>query len=618
MGAAVLHSMARGRGFIFNVYSRRREAARTPLLSCTFLVCVSLASSTEPQPDRCAGNLTITCENISREKQNATPTSRLGNYSRWAVSTDAAPCANVSRGIYNQGGKTVDAAIATLLCMGVVLPHSMGIGGGFIATIYSKNESKAEVLVAREVAPGNATRDMFNRSAMLSMLGGLAIAVPGELRGYKEMHEKLGGVLCWKNLFEDAVRLAKCGFPMGEHLANALKFGVQKLEKLNKTLPETLNQIFNSTGKLLVKGDTVIQKDLGKTLEEVANSGGADYFYKGRFAEALAAEIQRNKGIITEKDLAAYNVTWEAALNVSFKNTLTMLSVPPPGSGAVLAHILGIMDQYRNSSHECLDDNVQTWHRFVESCKFSYAKRALLGDPAFVNCSDAVKFLTSEDKAAEAKAKINDSHTFPDPTYYGYVNESQEINQGTAHASFWGKDGVVIAVSSSINGYFGSGVRTSSGVILNNQMDDFSTPGRRNHYGVPPSKANYIKPGKRPMSSMAPTVFLDEKGEPVLALGGTGGSKITTGVALVTIRAIWMGQTIKQAIDSPRLHHQLIPDELVVEKNFSSDQIDELERMGHKVTNETARLSVIMGVRKADGRLYANSDYRKGGDVDGE
>ncbi|XP_077535850.1 scoloptoxin SSD14-like [Haemaphysalis longicornis] len=462
---------------------------------------------------------------------------------------------------------------------------------------------------------------MFKGKEKLSKFGGRAIAVPGELRGYEEMYRKLEGALCWNELFEDAVRMAKCGFPMGKHLADALQYGVSMLEKMNMTLPETLNRIFNHTGKLLKEGEKVIQKDLGETLEAVANSGGADYFYKGDFAEKLAMEIQKSvpvRGIITKEDLADYNATWVEALNVSFKKTLTMLSAPPPGSGAVLAHILGIMDQYRDSGHECLEDNVRTWHRFVESCKFSYAKRALLGDPKFVNCSETIRFLTSEDEAAKAKAKINDSHTFADPVHYGYVNESLEINNGTAHASFWGEDGVVIAVSSSINGYFGSGVRTNSGVILNNQMDDFSIPGKSNLYDVPPSKANYIEPRKRPMSSMAPTVFLDEEGKPLLAIGGTGGSKITTGVAQVTIRTLWMAQTIKEAIDAPRLHHQLIPDLLVVEPNVTENETEQLRSMGHNVTNKTARFSVIMGVRRDGDRLYANSDYRKGGDVDGE
>lgn len=593
------------------------------LVSNVFLIDVTVADSTNSQNEICSPEtLNIQCQTESRsasaKAKQPHSLSRLGNYSRWAVSTDAAPCAEVARKIYAKGGKTVDAAVATLLCMGVVLPHSMGIGGGFIATVYSKNTSKAAVLVAREVAPKKATRDMFKEKPFLSIFGGLAIAVPGELRGYEELHKHLNGTICWKDLFEYAVRLAKCGFPMGAHLANALQEGVAKLKKMKRTLPQSFNHIFNRTGTLLKEGDIVLQEDLGKTLEDVANSYGADYFYKGAFAVKLAEEIKNNSGIITKEDLEEYKVDWMEALEVCFQGPLTMLSAQPPGSGPVLAHIMGIMDQFRNWSHQDLEDTVLTWHRFVEACKFSYAKRALLGDPKFVNVSQAIQILTSMDSAAEARAKIKDDKTFGDPSYYGFVSEPQEINHGTSHASFWGEDGVVISVSSSINYYFGSVVRTNSGIILNNQMDDFSTPGRPNLYGVPPSEANYIVPKKRPMSSMAPTVFLDDRNEPVLALGGTGGSKITSGVALVTIRTMWMAQNIKEAIDPPRLHHQLIPAQLMVEPTFPTEEADELRKKGHNVTKITTRFSVIMGVRKEGGRLYANADYRKGGDVDGE
>lgn len=591
------------------------------LLTNVFLMPMAVADSKNPQKERCTGKLNIQCSAASRstlgEETRTTPDSRLGNYSRWAVSTDASPCAPVAREVYAKGGKTVDAAIATLLCMGVVIPHSMGIGGGFIATVYSKNTSKAEVLVAREVAPKQATRDMYKKSPLMSLFGGLAIAVPGELRGYESLHTRLNGSLCWYELFEYAARLAKCGFPVGAHLANALQESAQKLKKMKKTLPPTFNRIFNKTGVLLKEGDTLIQDDLAKTLEAIANSGGADYFYKGNFAEEIVEEIRNNNGIITKEDLEEYEVDWVDALKVSFQGPLNMLSAPPPGSGPVLAHIMGIMDQFRNSSQERLEDTVLTWHRFVESCKFSYAKRALLGDPRFVNISQAVQYLTSIDSAAQARAKIKDDQTFGDPSYYGFVKEVLDINHGTAHASFWGEDGDVIAVSSSINYYFGSVVRTNSGIILNNQMDDFSTPGRANLYGVAPSEANYIKPKKRPMSSMAPAVFLDDRNEPVLALGGAGGSKITSGVALVTLRTMWMYQNIKKAIDSPRLHHQLIPPELMIEPTFPPDEAEELMKKGHNITIVKTRFSVIMGVRREGGRLYANADYRKGGDVDG-
>ncbi|XP_072142955.1 glutathione hydrolase 1 proenzyme-like [Dermacentor andersoni] len=216
----------------------------------------------------------------------------LGNFSKWAVSTDAEQCKNVSRRIYAKNGTTVDAAIATLLCMGVVLPHSMGIGGGFIATVYSRTTKQAKVLIARETAPMEATENMFvNKSIYASIWGGLAVAVPGELRGYEALHKYLNGTLKWADLFEDAILLAKCGFPVGKHLAAALKEGeVVKTALANKTRRFFMNP---DTGKVLTEGDTLIQEDLANTLEDIAKYG-ADYFYNGTFAVKLVEDVKSN------------------------------------------------------------------------------------------------------------------------------------------------------------------------------------------------------------------------------------------------------------------------------------------------------------------------------------
>ncbi|XP_077535847.1 scoloptoxin SSD14-like isoform X3 [Haemaphysalis longicornis] len=534
------------------------------------------------------------------------------NYERLALEEDdrtGLPAKNV----FGKGGKTVDAAIATLLCMGVVIPHSMGMGGGFVATVYSRGQ--AETLIAREMAPAAATADMFVKDRRKSVRGGLAVGVPGELRGYEALHRRLNGSLPWKALFADAIRLARHGFPMGAHLANALR---EQMEIKTDHLSDNIRRAFTNpeTGELLQEGELVKQEDLAETLEAVAENG-AEYFYKGNFAKELVTEIQSKGGLITEKDLMDYSVDWRKPVSAQFQDGLTLFSVPPPASGAVLAYILGIMDAFRAMKGGALLDDVLTLHRFAEACKFAYAKRALLGDNKGQELEELVGNLTSQEFAAKASASINDEETFADPARYGFVNESQPPDHGTAHATFWGPDGDVIAVSTTVNYYFGSQIRTSSGVVLNNQMDDFSTPGSANVYGVAPSKANFIAPRKRPMSSMAPVVVLDRNGNCVLALGGSGGSKITSGVALVAMRVLWMGNNIKQAIDFPRIHHQLIPNKLMAESFFPKTYEDELRRRGHIVTHPEGRFSIMMGVQSSGGRLLANSDFRKGGTVDG-
>lgn len=577
------------------------------LVVCNALVTVRVKGTSKDSQDETAEKCKP-CEDDYPWSPSA-----LGNFSTWAVSTDAEQCKNVSRRIYAKNGTTVDAAIATLLCMGVVLPHSMGIGGGFIATVYSRTTKKAKVLIARETAPMNATENMFvNKSIYASIWGGLAVAVPGELRGYDALHKYLNGTLKWADLFEDAIQLARCGFPVGKHLAAALREGkVVKTALANETRRFFMKP---DTDEVLTEGDTLIQDDLAKTLEDIANNG-ADYFYTGNFAVNLVEDVKRNGGIMTVQDLNNYSVKWIDPINFTFEDNLTMFSAPPPGSGPVLAYIMAIMDAFRKSGEDLPDDE-ETLHKFTEACKYSYAKRALLGDVDFVNCQEVIANMTSRKYAEDTKSKINLTHTFDDPKEYGFINETYLPETGTAHAVFWGED-VVISVSSTINFYFGSLVRTNSGVLLNNEMDDFSTPGRLNIYKVAPSRANFIQPGKRPMSSMAPVVVVDPNGDVRLALGGTGGSKITSGIGLVTVRTLWQNKSIKNAIDCPRIHHQLIPNQLMVEKNFSQICENSLRKFGHNVTRPNGRFNVIMGVHKKDGRLYANADYRKGGDIDG-
>ncbi|XP_049520781.1 glutathione hydrolase 1 proenzyme-like [Dermacentor silvarum] len=549
----------------------------------------------------------------SEDRQTTPSSSILGNYTKWAVSTDAAQCVNVSRNIFNKGGSTADAAIATLLCMGVVIPHSMGIGGGFIATVYNQSSREAKILIARERAPENVTKDLFVNKTFKSIIGGLAVAVPGELRGYHELH-KIYGKLNWSDLFDDAILFARCGFPIGKHLADALKAGEKyKFELANKTRRAFWN---NQTGRILHEGETLIQEDLAQTLETVRDQG-ADYFYTGNLSKQVVKEVQENgKFSLPLAFHALSSVIYIAELEElpRFKHSVVKeLDV-------YVLFILILMHKRVNSQHKrnILQFVKFVHRRFTESCKFGYAKRALLGDAEFVDRKELIKNMTSKWFANEAKSKINDSCTHNDPEYYGFVNETIEQDTGTAHATFWGQDGITISVSSTINYYFGSLIRTQSGILLNNEMDDFSTPGKPNIYGVAPSKSNFIAPGKRPMSSMAPMVLVNSEGAVQLALGGTGGSLITSGVALVTVRALWQNYNIKEAIDMPRIHHQLLPNNLMVEPSFPEEDRQALRKFGHNVTERKGRFNVILGLCGRDGRIFANSDYRKGGAVDGE
>ncbi|XP_064460911.1 scoloptoxin SSD14-like isoform X2 [Ornithodoros turicata] len=556
--------------------------------------------------------LKVSCKDCVEYAAQVSP-STLGVYNRWAVSTDAAPCSSAPRRIFAKNGTLADAAVATLLCMGVVLPHSMGIGGGFLATVYQRKTRRAWSLIAREKAPKAAHRTMFVGQGSASTEGAKAIGVPGELRGYQALLERMGSNLPWKDLFEEAIKFALEGLPVHSHLAAALKekdkavYGFANMRNL------FWNNKYNAT---LKEGSLLFQKELGETLKAIAENG-ADYFYTGEFAKELAKEVQEQGGILTAGDLKEYKAEWVEPVTAKFRDGRTLYSAPPPGSGAVLAYLLQIMDAFRKSPHAFLDDDALTLHRFIEACKFAYGQRAHLGDPYFVDNTDLLKNMTSSWMAEQAKARTSDSQTFDDPAHYSGHERFAE-DHGTAHASFWGPNGDAISVTSSVNYYFGSFVRTSSGVVLNDQMDDFSTPGISNVYGIAPSKSNFIEPGKRPMSSMAPAIFVNASGGVDLILGGAGGAKITSGIALVAMRNLWQGDTIKEAIDFPRIHHQLIPNNLDVERGFPEAYVKRFEARGHHVERPIGRFSIMMGISRYMDRIQANADYRKGGTVDGE
>ncbi|KAM7312492.1 scoloptoxin SSD14 [Ixodes scapularis] len=443
------------------------------------------------------------------------------------------------------------------------------------------------------------------------MNGGLAVAVPGALRGYRALLDTFGTSLEWSVLFEDAIQLARNGFPLGFFQADALK----SLEHDIFTNENMRNVYWNTrTNTTYKEGETLVQKDLADTLENIAKQG-VDYFYEGEFAQGMIEEIQKQKGLMTTADLSSYKVVWNRTTTARLSGGSVLHSVPPPGSGAVLAHILGIMDGYRDNATGRLADDSLTAHRFVESCKFAYAKRSQLGDSAFVDVTKLVDQMTSSDHADRTRKKIRDDKTFG-PSYYSGLRAFKQ-DHGTSHLSLLDENGDAIAVTATINTYFGSQV-VFRGVVLNNHMDDFSIPGESNAWGLSSSEPNYIRPGKRPMSSTAPSVVVDRNGDVELVLGGSGGAKITSAVAWASMRCLWQDRTIKDAIDSPRIHHQWLPNEVDVEQNFSEVTIKYLEQTGHKVVVSSGPLSFLGGIERWNGRIFANYDFRRGGSSDGD
>ncbi|KAF8778245.1 scoloptoxin SSD14-like isoform X2 [Argiope bruennichi] len=548
--------------------------------------------------------------------------SKLGKYHSAAVSTDAAPCAVIGKDILEKNGTAVDAAIAVLLCMGVVNPQSAGIGGGFIMLYYNRTKQSTVYIDARETAPSEATEDMFHGNATLAQFGGLAIAVPGEIKGYEDAHDKFGS-LPWADLFQPTIKMCREGIRVNAHLARALS---KKAQYINQY--EHIKKIFtnNATGELYKLDDVYTRPDLADTLEAIAaNKSTAIYGNvdeKVPLATAFLKDLRDAGSIINEYDMISYAPIHRIPITKTLRNNMTLHSVSTPGSGALLAFMLGVLSGYEDLNAEVVksrEATVKTLHRMIETFKYAYAQRMYFEDSTSEHMRELESKLVSEEYADKIRSQIDDTRTFNDMAHYG-VNVTVQEDHGTAHLSIIAPNGDAVSVTSTVNAYFGSMVLSpSTGILMNNEMDDFSSPNITNSFDVPPTKMNHVVPGRRPFSSMSPAIITDANGDVVLTIGGNGGTQITTSVAQTIIKTLWLGENIKQAIDAPRFHHQLAPNYIEHEERFPKDLLEDLGKMGHKLhLLGSGMLGIIMGViRGEDGYVYANSDYRKGGDVDG-
>lgn len=520
------------------------------------------------------------------------------------VATDHALASECGAEILHRGGNAADAAVAAALCAGVVQPAGSGLGGGGFALFVPAGEAaRGNILDFRETAPAAATEDMY-RSAdgevkpTASRVGGDAVGVPGESRGLAALLTRYG-VLTPREVAAPAIRLATRGWRMHPHLAGSL----------HRTKYPEIRELFGVGDRVATHGDLVRNPALARTLRRWASTGGED-LSAGAGAKAIVDAVARAGGRLTVEDLEGYAVKERAPIVVEYKGW-TLLTMPPPSSGGVfIGQMLQVLEGYDlNALGHNSSDYV---HLLAEVMQHAFADRATyLGDPDFVDVP--VDRLLSEERVAEIRSKVWPGRTW-EASYYGEVIEPHR-DAGTQHISVMDSSGNAVALTTTINTSFGSGVVPMGlGLVLNNEMDDFAAaPGVPNAYGLVGNEANAVAPGKRPLSSMSPTVLVDPDGNAKMVVGASGGSTIITGTLQAILNMVDWKMDPQAAVSAPRIHHQWQPAVLFVEPEFAADVVGALEGRGHEVVVRPSS-AAVQAVAAGDGdHLLGGSDPRKGG-----
>ncbi|ENC9174034.1 gamma-glutamyltransferase [Salmonella enterica subsp. diarizonae serovar (6),14:z10:z] len=512
--------------------------------------------------------------------------------------------------ILKQGGNAVDAAVAVGYALAVTHPQAGNLGGGGFMLLRTK-DGATTAIDFREMAPAGATRDMFldeqgNPDSKKSLTSPLASGTPGTVAGLSLALEKYGS-LPLNSVVRPAIKLAQEGFIVNDALADDLKtYG-------SEVLPhhENSKAIFWKDGEPLKKGDKLVQQDLANSLTMIAENG-PDAFYKGEIARQIAQQMQQNGGLITTDDLAAYQAVERTPVSGEYRG-YQIFSMPPPSSGGIhIVQILNILENFDMNKYGFGSaDAIQI---MAEAEKYAYADRSeYLGDPDFVNVP--WRALTSKTYAKSIAGQIDINKAKPSSEIRPGKLAPYESDQ-TTHFSVVDKDGNAVAVTYTLNTTFGTGiVAGNTGILLNNQMDDFSAkPGVPNVYGLVGGEANAVGPKKRPLSSMSPTIVVKD-GKTWLVTGSPGGSRIITTVLQMVVNTIDFGMNVAEATNAPRFHHQWLPDELRVEKGFSPDTLKLLEQKGQKVALKEAMGSTQSIMVGPDGELYGASDPRSVDDL---
>ena len=514
-----------------------------------------------------------------------------------------AQAVDVGVGVLQKGGNAVDAAVAVGFAMAVTHPFAGNLGGGGYMLIRLA-DGRTTFIDFRERAPEKSSRNMYldakGDPTKDSIEGWRSSGVPGTVRGF-EMALSKYGKRKWADNMAPAIELASKGFPVSYALAEGLK-GSRSLG----SSPES-KRIFQKNGAFLEVGETLAQPELAQTLERIARNG-ANEFYEGETARRFADEMARHGGLITTADLKNYKAIERTPLTGKYKN-YTIVTAPPSSSGGVaLLEMLGILDGTGYEKGGA--GSASSIHYLAEAMRRAYADRnEYVGDPDFVKVP--IAGLLDPAYLGRLRASIDPERATPSDRVRPGKPAGTEHDE-TTHYSVVDAEGNAVAVTYTLNGGYGNGITVPGlGFLLNNEMDDFaSKPGTPNMFGLVQGEANAIQPGKRPLSSMTPTMVLKD-GKLFMTAGAPGGSRISTAVLQVILNVIDFGMNVQDAIDAPRMHHQWLPDKLSLERGISPDTVALLQSRGYDVDyNAGVVLAQVAAIVSDGGWLQGASDGR--------
>ncbi len=523
--------------------------------------------------------------------------------------------ARIGADVLRRGGNAVDAAVATGFAMAVTYPRAGNIGGGGFMVVHSADRHDDVAIDYRETAPAATKSDIFlgadgKPDPAKSRDSALGIGVPGTVAGLALALEKYGsGKFTLADLLKPAIGLARDGLPLADDMADTLPAIYPRLARW----PASARIFSRADGGSLHEGDTLVQRDLAATLSAIAEQGPRG-FYEGPVAEKLAKAVRDAGGIMTADDLKSYSAVIRAPVRGTYRG-YDIVSMPLPSSGGVvLVEMLNILEGFPMA--DLKQGSAPELHVLIEAMKRAYADRArYLGDPAFV--SAPVVALTSKDYAARQRASIDLDRATPWTDALSAVPPHEGSN--TTHFSVVDSQGNAVSNTYTLNFPYGVGlVADGTGVLLNNELDDFTAaPGASNAFGLVGFEANLPGPGKRPLSSMSPTIVLKD-GKPVLVTGSPGGSRIISTVLQVIVNVLDYHMDVAAAVAAPRLHQQWLPDEVRIEHGFAEDTLAGLRARGHQLVEPMGQTSANSIAVMPNGLLGAPDPRTRGADAAGQ